>query len=137
MYNNGIKGKLWRILKRTYDNCYAAVSVNGLTDWFPVTVGVKQGGIMSMLYYICFVNELLEGLSSLDIGCSIGNSKCASVAYADDIAVCALHAPCIQAMMDYAWEYSNTWRFDFNINKCAVLVYGESRGEKNTRKNNT
>ena len=89
-----------------------------------------------MLYYICFVNALLEGLSSLDIGCSVGNSRCASIAYADDIAVCALHAPCIQAMIDYAWEYSNTWRFDFNIKKCAVLVYGESRGDKHTRRNN-
>ena len=91
MYLIEIKGKLWHLLKRSYENSIAAVWVNGLTKLFPIHVGVKQGGILSMLFYNCFVNKLLEGMSNLELGCTIGSIKCPCVTYADDIAVCALH----------------------------------------------
>ena len=50
MYNKGITGKLWRLLKKSNENNYSAVFVNGLTDWFRVNVVVKQGRILSMLF---------------------------------------------------------------------------------------
>ena len=51
LYKYGVKGKLWKIIKKSYENCKAAVYHNYTTsNFFDVLIGVKQGGIMSMLF---------------------------------------------------------------------------------------
>ena len=129
LYNKGIRGKLWRILKMAYENGSCAVNINGLTDWFDVSVGVKQGGVLSMLMYICFINDLLLNIADTGLGCRIGDYDCGCIAYADDIAVCSLYPNCMQYIIDVALKYSQQWRFEFNPTKCAVLLFGEPANE--------
>ena len=133
MYKKGSKGKLWRLMKECYVNCKSCVLVNGYSEWFDVNVGVKQGGIFSMYLYVCFINDLLLQLSSGNLGCCINDIKSSCIAYADDLCVCTLHAPCMQQTIDCAWQYSRKWRFTFNVKKCATLLYCVSNNRINDR----
>ena len=134
LYNHGITGKLWRILRNTYKGCIANVRVCGsYTDYFEVHIGVKQGALFSMLYYICYVNELLVEMNRSGLGVEIMGSKCAAVAYADDIAVFSLHPVCMQRLINMAVKYSHKWHFRFNPTKCAMLCFGETEATRNER----
>ena len=46
----GIRGKLWRLLRKSYLCSSTCVLVNGkLSSWFKIYQGVKQGSVVSML----------------------------------------------------------------------------------------
>ena len=106
LYNHGVNGKIWRLIKEGFRDCKACVLSNGVRDYFNVLIGVKQGGILSMLFYACFINDLLINLSLCMLGCSINKMKCGCIAYADDLAISALHQPCMQRMINVSYENS-------------------------------
>ncbi len=125
LYHKGIRGKLWRLLRKSYIDSLSAVFINGrLSDWFRIYQGVKQGAIMSMLLYICFINCVIIDLLGSDLGCTILGLNTSCVAYADDIAVLAPDRISTQRLIDIAYSASRKWRFKFSIKKCAVLIFG-------------
>ena len=51
---------------------------NVVSELVAVTNGVKQGGVMSPIFFIVYMDELLHYLSSSGVGCCIGNVFCGS-----------------------------------------------------------
>ena len=46
----GVRGKLWRVLKSIYETVESCVVIDGrLSDWFPIDTGVRQGCVLSPL----------------------------------------------------------------------------------------
>ena len=60
-----------------------------LSESFGVTNGVRQGGVLSPVLFTVYLEELLQRLTSLDIGCHVGHHYVGSLCYADDIALLA------------------------------------------------
>ena len=88
LYAHGIRGKLWRLIRLSYMDCFTAVLLNGnMTKWFRMLQGVKQGAILSMLLYICFINGLIKEVVEFRLSAEILNIKVGAVGYADDIAL--------------------------------------------------
>ncbi len=54
---------------------------------FNVTNGVKQGSLISPLFFTLYVDELIDKLEHSGYGCKIGNKYCGILIYADDIFV--------------------------------------------------
>ena len=112
LYKCGIKGKLWRLIYLSYINCYSAVLVNGkLSNWLKLLQGVKQGAILSMLLYICFINGLLNELLISNLGCTVLDLNVGAIGYADDIVIVSLDVKSLQQMVNLAYRYSCKWRF--------------------------
>ena len=44
-------------------------------------------------------------------------------AYADDIALVAIHMPAMQAQLDIVYQHSSMWRYELNHKKSQVLVF--------------
>jgi exonuclease III len=125
LYCNGIRGKLWRLLRKAYIDCWSAVLVNGsISDWFLLLQGVKQGAVLSMLLYLCFINGLIKEILASNMGCHVLGVNSSGIGYADDLAILALNKVSMQQMIDIAYRYSCKWRFEFNPKKCAVLIFG-------------
>ena len=61
-----------------------------VSDPFGVTNGVRQGGVLSPVLFTAYLDELLQRLSTLDIGCHVGHHYVGSLCCADDIALLAL-----------------------------------------------
>ena len=53
LFEVGVNGKMWRVLRSWYDGCKCMVKYNGhLSACFDVSRGVKQGSILSQPYFL-------------------------------------------------------------------------------------
>ena len=127
VYNAGINGRLWRVLRSAYTSVKSCVFVDGcISPWFNVRQSVRQGGVLSAWLYVIFMNQLPELLESNRIGAFIGDKFYGCPMQADDVALLALTKAELDKMMDMSYRYSCTWRYTLNPSKTVVLVFGET-----------
>ena len=131
LYQVGIKGKLWRLMYLTYkDFCCRARVAGDLSDWYPMSVGIHQGGILSLTKYLVFINDLLDDLEKSGLCCTIGQIRSSPASYADDLAAATISKRRTDEVHRIVNDFGNRWRFNFNASKSAVLVFGEERKER-------
>ena len=58
-----------------------------LSDWFEVTAGIRQGGVLSPDFYSIYVDELMIKLQRIGKGCHYLGHFAAALFYADDMCV--------------------------------------------------
>ena len=69
-----------------YTNSQACIKLDGYcTEFITINSGVKQGGILSPLFYNVYVDDLMKELKHKNLGCTIGGLYFGTVFYADDI----------------------------------------------------
>ena len=73
---------------------------NGFSSWFRVLAGVRQGGILSPEFYCLYVDDLIEELELLNIGCYVKEVFLAALLYADDMALLAPSIKGLQLLLD-------------------------------------
>jgi hypothetical protein len=128
LYDYGIRGKMWRMIKNIYQNVESCVQVNGRRSrFFPINVGLRQGCVLSPLLFDLFINGLIEEIKKSDLGVSYGQEKIAILMFADDIVLTAENAEELQQLMDLTQNYSERWRFKFNHIKSAVVIFRHHR----------
>jgi hypothetical protein len=99
------------------------------TEFFNIEVGLRQGCVLSPILFSIFINELGEKLKKLGKGIQFGKRRICILMFADDIVLIAENKEDLQIMMDFTYEFSRKWRFNFNYDKSAVMVFEET-GEK-------
>ena len=57
------------------------------SDYFQISNGVKQGGVIPSLLFSCFIDNLFTQLQHSDLGCRVGCSYAGAFGYVDDIAL--------------------------------------------------
>ena len=60
-----------------------------VSDYFPISNGVKQAGVISPVLFCVYMDDLLLRLSSAGVGCYLGLNFVGALAYADDIVLLA------------------------------------------------
>ena len=72
MYNKGVPPKLLRLIKAIHDGVIAQVRVNGeLTDGFELKMGVKQGGVLSSLFFCIYMTAIIDEVHKRFKTCNI------------------------------------------------------------------
>ena len=93
--------------------------INGmLTDWFPVSSGVRQGDSSSPTIFAFFINDLICGLIDLNKGVAFGENKLCCLAYADDVLLLAESENDMQDLLNFVNEWCRKWRHQFFQDKC-------------------
>ena len=106
-----------------YANVESSVLVNEeRTKFFPITIGLRQGCILSPLLFD-LLNGLVDVIKRANVGIQYGNEKIALLLFADDIVLMAETKQDLPTLMDITYEFSQKWRFNFNYDKCAVMVF--------------
>jgi len=59
-----------------------------MSDIFPVSNGVHQGGVLSTLIFNIYINELSVLLNKTPVGCCLGRSIINHLLNADDMVMC-------------------------------------------------
>ena len=132
LFEIGICGKSWRLLRKWYNKLVCCVGVAGLiSNSFPVLQGIRQGGVLSPWLFLCFYNDISDILMKTKQGLMLQSQYCGNVTVADDVALLSLRSSGLQIMIDTMEKYANTWRFSFNIKKTVVVVFGESTQLRN------
>ena len=96
LLKRGVPGYIVRLLVFWYTNQKMCVRWgNVYLDYFGVSNGVRQGGILSPLLFNLYMDDLSDRLNKLKIGCCINGIVVNHIMYADDL---VLIAPSVAGM---------------------------------------
>ena len=123
--NMGVSNKFLTALQSLYTDVKCCVNVNGhKSDWFPVSVGLKQGCLISPLLFNLYINDLVDEIKSLKCGVDIDEEDNIDILlYADDIALIAKSESDLQKMLDKLSVWCNKWKLKVNPNKSQVVHF--------------
>ena len=128
LYDLGITGRLWRILKKGYVGFKCCVRIHSKTsESYEMLCGIHQGGFLSSIKYIAFINSLLVELQQSNLCIMVKTMKCTPVGYADDLSAACNTKNKMDKVMTLVNNHSNRWRYEYNAQKSAVLVFGEDK----------
>ena len=95
-----------------------------LSDWFDIKAGVRQGGVLSPTFYCIYIDELVEVLSTLGIGCHLRNIFLSILLYADDMALMAPSLKGLQKLLTATENYCLEWDIMLNAKKSKNMSFG-------------
>ena len=123
---NKMDSTFWYLLKIYYDSSQGTIDLgNGiLSELFPITVGVKQGGILSPPLFENKIDDLIRTCINESLGARIRNTNISIIVYADDIILLSPVDSHLQRLLDICEEYSKFWRIKFNTNNSNVIAFG-------------
>ena len=131
MHEMGITGVVWRLLYKTYLDFKSCVKIGGeKSQWFKMSLGIHQGGFLSLNKYTFFINSLLVNLQNSGLCSTIYRIKSSPGGYADDVAACTTSALKMDSILRTIYKHGCDWRYTFNAKKSAVLVFNESGRER-------
>ena len=99
--------------------CY---KLNGiLTDWFPVLSGVRQGDSSSSTIFAFYINDLIDGLKTVNKGIRFNEHTLCSLTYADDVLILTEYENDMQGLLNFVYEWCRKWRLKINFSKTNVM----------------
>ena len=99
---------------------------DGLSEWFRVVAGVRQGGVLSPNFYSLYIDELINKLESMNVGCYVMEVFMASLQYADDMALLSPSVKGLQRLLDECSNFCSDWDICLNEKKSKLLYFGKS-----------
>jgi hypothetical protein len=113
-----------RLLLNIYTGQSVRVFWNGyLSSTFPVTNGVKQGGILSPILFCVYYDELIQELRRTRTGCHIGSWFVGVLAYADDLALLAPSASAMRKLLATCELFAERFSLSFNADKSKCMCF--------------
>ena len=117
--SNGISGPLLVLIDSYLSNRKQRVVLNGKSsNWSPISAGVPQGSVLGPLFFLVYINDLVENVSS-DAKLFADDTSLFAVVYDEGIAADQLNRD-LKVISDWAYQ----WKMQFNPdkNKQAIQV---------------
>ena len=106
LIKKGVSYVIMRVLLSWYTNSKACLKLNDhYTDYITIKSGLKQGGLLSPIFYNLYVDELMKTLMKATLGCSINGVYYGTIFYADDTELIGALVRNVQAMIDVCCMY--------------------------------
>ncbi|MCG8077811.1 MAG: hypothetical protein JAY75_16445, partial [Candidatus Thiodiazotropha taylori] len=91
LYEMGLSLNLLKIVIELHRDMTSCVLYKGhKSEWFDISQGTRQGGVLSPFLYLCFANDLLEELSRCTAGLKMFGYNISCPAVADDMLLASL-----------------------------------------------
>ena len=101
LLEQGMPHILVRYLLTTYRLQRANVKWNNEASYlFDIGNGVKQGAVLSAVFYCVYTNALFKELRRMNIGCCIGQNYVGVIGYADDLFLMCTTLDGLKKMLD-------------------------------------
>ena len=121
---SGISGKLLTLLRSFLTNRQQRVVLNGRnSDWLTVTSGVPQGSVLGPLFFLVYINDLVDGVHS-DIKLFANDTSIFSVVKDKDEATETLNED-LERVRLWAWQ----WKMQFNCDKTEEVIFSVKRSK--------
>ena len=91
-----------------------------------VSNGVKQGGVLSPILFIIYVDELLSRLQMTKVGCHVGHTFCGALGYADDVTLLAPSVSAMNCLLKTCQTFAEEYHVKFNAIKSKYLFFGNN-----------
>ena len=99
---------------------------NHLGNWFSISAGVRQGGVLSPDLYNIYVDELIYILQSSGFGCYVNGVFAGSQFYADDMCILAPSLKGLQNLLNICAKYCVEWDIGLNPKKTKNVYFGKN-----------
>ena len=132
LFDAGIDGKCWRLVKSWYTMTTSSVRINGhLSEPFVVERGVRQGSVLSPLLFSLVMNPLLKEMQGSGLRLSINGLPVGSNAHADDIRAITNSWDNLEALIQMVQRYTTRNGLKLNVEKCEILTAPKSTSSQN------
>ena len=102
---------------------------NTLSNMCGISNGVKQGGCLSPTLFSLYINNLINILRQINIGCRYGAHYMGVYGYADDISLLCPTVSGMKEMLKTCETFAKQHDILFNASKSQLLWF--SKGKKN------
>ncbi len=118
----GIDGNVYHAVKCLYSDPISCVRVGrNLTDWFPVSTGVRQGDSLSPVLFSIFIDDLAQEIKELNCGVQVGGLEIPLLLYADDVVLLSSSRSDTQKQLDALNKWCRKWWLSINTDKSKVM----------------
>ena len=128
----GIKGKFLDIITSIYSSTKVLLSyTNYVSTPFSTSIGLKQGDILSTMFFNLFINDLPMQLekhntqSEESESPELFNTQISSLLFADDLAIFSLTKNGLQEKLDILEKYCRQWDLNLNLKKTKVIIFNK------------
>ncbi len=128
LYESGVNGKAWRILRSWYTSPKSMVRVNGvLSSPFTLECKVLQGSVLSPVLFLLTMDPLLKSLQSNDLGPLVGDIYVGGFIHADDIRTISSSRTTLQEQINTMCTFAANNGLTLNPTKCEVVLISPSK----------
>ena len=99
--------------------------MNSFSGSFPVSNGVRQGGVLSPILFTIYIDELLNDLRNLGVGCFCDSHFAGAFGYADVVLLAPIPAA-LTMMLRCCEEFANKHSLRFNPTKTQLIRFSWS-----------
>lgn len=122
-----VHAQVQRLFRYWYANQTNNVRWAGsLSDVYRLECGTRQGGLTSPKLFNLYINELMVGLSSARVGCSIDNVCINNISYADDMVLLSPAVSALRQLIGICENYAQRHGLLYNCMKSEYLVFKSS-----------
>ena len=120
----GIPAIYLNVIKYWYCNQLVNVRYGmSLSEEWRICNGVRQGGVLSGLFFSIYIDSLLTKVSKSKLGCKLGIEMANIIAYADDIVLLAPSRTALQILIDIAHLEACRLDLKFNTEKSKCMIF--------------
>ena len=120
----GLPNVVIRFILNWYLSQRLCVNWNGhLSEQFPVSQGVRQGGILSPILFALYIDDLLLELSQSKVGCHWYGTFAGALAYADDITLLAPSPSALRKLLQICENFGASHKMRFNPDKTQCICF--------------
>ena len=92
-----------------------------VSKWYDLDCGIHQGGFLSSLKYVAFINSLLVDLKMSNLCININGKSGSPIGYADDMSAACRSKDRVDRVIKLVGDHGNRWRYESNARESAGL----------------
>ena len=116
LFEAGVNGKLWRVLKNWYEGGSGWVKLDGrLSESFEICRGVKQGSVLSPSPFLLVMDPLLRELQASGVGLSLNRFYAGGYLHADDIRTLATSEESLWKQIEVVKQFADENLLKLNV----------------------
>ena len=125
LFKLGINGKMLKIFKDMYNQVKTCVrACNSYSEFFECAVGLKQGEVISPLFFSLFIDDLELFLQDdPNCGLNLDDITFILMLFADDMVILGNTISDLQHGLDLLHTYCTKWGLQVNTDKTKILVF--------------
>ena len=113
-----------RLLLRWYKSQQLCIRwIGRSSEYFKVTNGVRQGGVLSPILFTIYLDSLLECLQASGRGCYWDNHFAGALCYADDLTILAPSPDALRKMIADCEAFGHSHGLRFNAAKTQLICF--------------